>query len=209
MTSLLVLGAGGHGAVVAEAALAAGSWDTVRFLDDAVAPGETVVGCEVLGTLDDWAAHAGNDGQLVVAIGRNRVREDVAARVEAQGGMLASVIHPNAVVSPSATIGAGAVVFAGAVINARASIGSGAIINTGATVDHDCIVGDFAHVSPGANIAGEVTLGARSWVGIGAAIRECLVVGADATVGAGSSVVADVAEGATVVGVPAQVLEQR
>ena len=209
MTTLLVLGAGGHGAVVADAALASGKWHVVGLLDDAVAAGETVVGCEVLGPLDAWADHVGEDGRLVVGIGRNGRREEVAARIEAEGGVLATVIHPAAVVSPTATVGRGAVIFAGAVVNARASIGAGAIINTGATVDHDCVVSDFAHVSPGAHLAGEVTVGARSWIGIGASVRECLSIGADCTVGAGSSVVHDVGAGLTVVGVPAQLLEAK
>lgn len=207
MTSLLILGAGGHGAVVAETAHAAGNWNTVGFLDDAIAPSELVVGCPVLGTLDTWADHAGEGGQLVVAIGRNRRREEVVARIEAEGGDLATVVHPGAIVSPSAIVGLGAVIFAGAVVNARASIGKGAIINTGATIDHDSLIGDFAHVSPGAHIAGEVSVGVRSWIGIGAAVRECLSIGADCTVGAGSSVVRDVDAGLTVVGVPAQVRE--
>lgn len=206
MTALVVLGAGGHGAVVAEAAVASGDWDTVGFLDDAAETGQTVVGCSVLGELDSLSDFVDRDCRFLVALGNNKARGEYAGSIEGNGGVLARVIHPGAIVSPSASIGPGCVVFAGAVINARAVVNKGAIVNTCASVDHDCVVGEFVHISPGAHVAGNVSIGNRSWLGIGAAVREGVSIGSDCVVGAGASVVSDIESGQIVAGVPARPL---
>lgn len=121
--------------------------------------------------------------------------------VPAQGPVLA---HPSAILSPSATIGAGTLIVAGSILNADARLGMGVILNTGASVDHDCEIGDFAHISPGARLAGGVRIGARSWIGIGAVVREGVTIGADVMVGAGAAVICDIADGTQVAGVPAK-----
>jgi len=204
MTQLFILGAGGHGAVVAEAAVLSKKWSAVVFLDDKVDNGTDVVGCLVVGDTTITKEQLGADGQYFVAIGDNNQRAAVLTSIEEQGATLAQVIHPNAVVSQSAIIERGTVICAGAVINARARIGSGSIINTCASIDHDCVLGQSVHVSPGAHLAGGVTVGDESWIGIGAVVRGGISIGSNCVIGAGSAVVADVESGKTVAGVPAK-----
>lgn len=203
MEKLAILGASGHGKVVADAALAAG-WRAVEFFDDAW-PRLAKVGSHAV--VGDTAAlierRSSLDG-FVVAIGNNAIRLDKLRALTAQGLRAAIIVHPRAVLSSSAMVGAGTVVFATAVVNPDARIGEACIINSGAIVEHDCLLGDGVHVSPGALLAGGVTIGSRSWIGIGASVRQLISIDEDAVVGAGAAVVSPVPRGATVMGVPAR-----
>ena len=201
---LLLLGAGGHGRVVADIAAATG-WRGIAFLDDRWPALSQNLAWPVLGNFGDIAARAADCTAMLVTIGGNRSRlqthRDLCERI----CFIPTLIHPSAVVSPHATIGAGSVVMANAVINAGARIGEAVIINTAATIDHDCCLADGVHVSPGAHLAGGVDIGEASWIGIGSAIREGIVIGADVVVGAGAAVVADIDDRLMAAGVPATV----
>lgn len=203
MKTLAILGASGHGKVVADAALA-GGWDAIEFYDDAWPSLERVGPWPVSGSSAELLRKASAIDGAVVAIGNNRVRLTKMRELRMKGVPLVSVVHPAAVISRYAIIGAGCVVFAGAVVNAFAKLGAGCIVNTGATIDHDCELADGVHVSPGSNLGGGVVVGEATWVGIGACVRHCVSLGGDVIVGAGAAVVENVAPGATVVGVPAR-----
>ena len=204
MTKLVIIGAGGHGAVAADAALLMNKWQEVVFLDDKDFGGNKVLGLPVVGRGADWAGMIAEATEFFVAIGSNTRRQEIMADIDGGQGAIATIVHPSATVSPFASVAPGALVCAGALINPRAVIGAGAIVNTGATVDHDCVLGDSVHISPGANIGGEVSVGARTWVGIGAAVKQCVRIAEDVVVGAGAVVVSDVAASVTVIGVPAK-----
>jgi sugar O-acyltransferase (sialic acid O-acetyltransferase NeuD family) len=203
MTQLTIIGAGGHGKVVLEAAQQTGRWTGFQFADSGPAAGSMLMGIPVL-LLSDWMRAGLHDGEAVVAIGHAESRLRIASELRSTGMPLAVVIHPRAVVSRSAILGSGTVVLANAVVNAMSVIGDCCIINSGATVDHDCMLGEGVHVCPGANVAGGVKIGPRSWIGIGSCVREYSSIGADILVGAGSVVVDDLNVPGTYFGVPAQ-----
>lgn len=204
MTRLAILGASGHGRVIADAALLAG-WLEVVFFDDAPVAGGAP--WRILGdTKALLASHTRFDG-AIVGIGNNDVRLAKHRELASRGIRMVSIVHPAAVVSPRACVGEGSAVLAGGIINPFATTGVACIVNTGASVDHDCILADGVHVSPGARLGGTVRVGECSWVGIGAAVREGICIGARVKVGAGAAVVDDVADDATVVGVPARPLQ--
>ena len=203
MRRLAILGASGHGRVIADAALAAG-WEAVAFYDDAW-PGVSASGpWQVVGRTADLRRDAAQLDGAVVGIGDNVTRLVKLRELLAGGALLVSVVHPDAVVSARAEVGQGSVLLAGAVLNPFARLGRGCIVNSGASVDHDCQLADGVHVSPGAHLGGGVRVGEASWIGIGASVIQGVSIGAGATVGAGAAVVDDVADGATVVGVPAR-----
>lgn len=196
MSRLYLIGAGGHGKVVADIARATGAEPV--FLDDAF-PGKIDNGAwEVIGTSDTIPPHAA----AFVTIGHNATREAVQRALRSQ--TLPSLHHPSAVVAPDVLTGAGTVLMAGTILNADALIGDGVIMNTGASIDHDCSIGHFVHISPGARLAGNVTVGPRSWIGIGAVVREGVTIGADCIIGAGSAVISDLPDHSRVGGVPAR-----
>jgi sugar O-acyltransferase (sialic acid O-acetyltransferase NeuD family) len=203
LKGLLIIGAGGHGKVVADTALLLG-WTDVGFLDDRTAALGSPLGLFVVGTLADLTARASAYSSAVVAIGNAKLRLELTDRCRRSGFDMVSLVHPMAFVSRFASIGAGCVVFAQSAVNADARIGVACIINTGATVDHDCVIGDGVHVCPGAHLAGAVRVGDRSWIGIAATIRQGISIGREVMVGAGAAVVADVADGSTMAGVPAR-----
>ncbi|HYP86213.1 acetyltransferase [Variovorax sp.] len=199
---LALLGASGHGKVVAESALAAG-WGMVAFFDDSWPQSAANGRWSVVGDTAHLMARLAEFDGVLVAIGNAAVRVRKQEDLRQAGAKLVSVVHPRAWVSPSATLGAGSVVMPGAVINADAVLGLACIVNTGASVDHDCRLAEGVHISPGAHLCGGVSVGACSWVGVGAAVRQGIRIGAGVTVGAGAVVVKDVPDGLTVVGCPA------
>ena len=203
MNGLLVIGAGGHGKVVADTAILAG-WERVAFLDDFADLSGRPLGLPILGRTADLDLLAGGFSSVVVAVGTSRRRLELLSQCQRSGLRIISVVHPAAFVSTFASLAPGCVVFAQAAVNADAVLGLGCIVNTGATVDHDCALGDGVHVCPGAHLAGNVRIGDCAWIGIGAVVRQGVSVGRDATVGAGGVVVADVPDGTTVVGSPAR-----
>ena len=173
---LAILGAGGHGRVVADAALLAG-WGKVVFFDDRFPELETTGEWRVVGTVQDLFARCMEMDGIVVAIGDNRVRLHHHQQLAGMRANLASVVHPRAWSSPRAAIGAGYMLSAGAIVNVGTAIGAASIVNTGATVDHDCMIGDGVHIAPGVHLSGGVEVGAQSWIGVGATIRQGITIG--------------------------------
>lgn len=208
MRELRIIGAGGHGRVVADIAEAAGHWDSICFLDDRFPDGGRVDDWEVLGDVASLEATVDDTAEYLVAIGDNRARESLCGRILREGRRLATLVHPSAVVSPRARIEAGTVVFAGVVVNIGAVVEQGVILNSGCLVEHDCRVGAFSHIAPGALLAGDIQIGERAWVGIGASVRNGIRIGPDSTIGAGAAVIRDVEPGATIVGVPGSELRK-
>jgi sugar O-acyltransferase (sialic acid O-acetyltransferase NeuD family) len=202
MKRLALLGASGHGKVVADAALASG-WDAVEFFDDTWPQRQQNGPWPVTGGSAALLARLQEFQGVIVAIGDCAVRLEKHRSLQAAGARLATVVHPAAVVSRHAVLGVGTVVMAGAVVNIDAIVGQAGIINTGATVDHDCRLGDAVHICPGAHLSGYVQVGHVSWVGVGAAVKQCMILGERVMVGAGAVVVQAVPDGLTVVGNPA------
>lgn len=205
MKRMMILGASGHGKVVADCAELCG-WESVSFFDDAWPAKQSNGAWPIVGDTESMLERLDEFDGCLVAIGNNAVREGKLRILSERGATLPVLVHPAAVVSRYAEIGAGSVLFAGVVVNVDCRIGMGAIINTGATVDHDCVLGDAVHISPGAHLAGGVVVGDRSWMGIGSSVRQLVRIGCDVRVGAGAVVVADFSDGCTVAGVPARVI---
>ncbi len=206
MTRLVIVGAGGHAAVVAESAQLQGTWDDICFIDDRYPDLSDIVGLPVVGDLAAVQSLRSDGAEFVIAIGNNTTRLNLYRSIAGEGGQMVSVFHPSASISRSANVEPGTVVMAQGVINARTKIGVACIVNTGATVDHDCVIDSGVHVSPGANLAGSVSVGERAWIGMGANVANNVSIGRDAIVGAGAAVLNDVAADRTAVGVPAREL---
>lgn len=172
-------------------------------------PGERL-GLPYLGPDDELDALAGSGlRHAFVALGSGAVRARVGLRCVAAGMELVTVVAPTAQIGRTATLGDGTIAMHRSVVGASAVIGRGCIVNTGATVDHDVVVGDHVHIAPGVNVAGSVTIREHAMLGVGASVVPGITIGAGATVGAGAVVIRDVADGATVVGVPAREMKKQ
>lgn len=195
MKKLIIIGASGHGEVVADVAKKLGYTDIV-FLDDDASKTE-FAGYSVTGAASDTDKYPNTD--IFVAIGNAGIRE----RIQGGAANIVTLIHPNAVIAENVKIGKGSVVMAGAVINPGVVIGDGCIINTCSSVDHDCRIGNYVHVSVGAHVAGTVSIGDRTWIGAGATVSNNIHICEECTIGAGAVVVKDIDEKGTYAGVPA------
>ncbi len=194
---LIVIGASGHGGVVADLADMLGY--SVCFWDDDIS--KKVFNYLVF----QRAKIVPEDSSIIIGIGSNIIRKNIS--LEYKNERYVSLIHPNSNTSKNIKIGIGSVVVAGACINNGTFIGDHCIINTGVVVDHDCIIKDFVHISPNATICGNVTVGKGSWVGAGSIIIQGIKVGKNVTIGAGSVIIKDIPDNATVVGNPGKIIK--
>ena len=193
---IAIYGSGGHGKVVADIAKANG-FSSIIWIDDDVNKAHAIPLKRFL------ERHA--SVPVALGMGENRVRKKSFERLADAGVSPTSLIHPSAVISDSAQIGAGTVVMPAAVINADAVVETGAIINTAAVIEHDCRIGAFAHISPNSALGGEVCVGELAHLGIGSSVVHGICIGRLSTIGAGSVVINDIPEHVMAAGVPAVV----
>jgi sugar O-acyltransferase (sialic acid O-acetyltransferase NeuD family) len=204
MKKLLIIGAGGHGKVVADTAVEAGHWHDIYFLDDNIKN----FPYKIIGKINQLPNFVTQFPEIIVAIGDNKRREELLLLSKNLGYDIATVIHPTACVSTHAIVEKGSVVLAKSVINAFSKIGFGCIINTGAVVDHDCTLDHYVHISPNATLAGGVIINKYSWIGAGSTIIEKINIGYNVIIGAGTVVIHDVSDDVVAVGVPAKIIKQ-
>lgn len=194
---LIIIGAGGHGKVIADNAAKNGYTD-ICFADDHATG--SCMGFPIVGTSADISAL--NDGKtdFIIGVGSNEIRKRIA---EAHDVNWVALIHPSAQIAMNVAIGKGTVVMANAVINACATVGEHCIINTGAIVEHDNQIGDYVHLSPGVKLSGTVVIGERTWIGTGTSVINNIEICAEVTVGVGSVVIRDIKAKGTYFGVVA------
>ncbi len=204
--TLIVLGSGGHAAVVTESARRAGFAVIAVASRDSIADEAVFRGVEALGDPDGAAltrigALVARGAKVIAAVGDPALRARWFDHFGAAA--CATIIDPSAVISASAYINAGVFIAPRAVVNARARVERGCIVNTAAIVEHDCRIGAFAHIAPGAVLCGTVEVGAWTHIGAGAVVVQNRAIGARVMIGAGAVVIRDVAADCTAVGVPA------
>ena len=197
MNRLIIIGASGHGKVVADIAVLNGYKDIV-FLDN----DPEIKACAGYPVLGPDTMTSELDGDVFIAVGKAETRKKLMERDANRNFPV--LIHPSAVVADSSEVGVGSVVMAGAVINPGVKIGKGCIINTSSSVDHDCIVEDFCHVSVGAHLSGTVVVGTGTWIGAGATVINNVNICGKCMIGAGAVVIKDIDEPGTYIGVPAK-----
>ena len=185
---LVIIGAGGHGKVIADIATKNG-YQEIIFLDDNPSI-KDCTGFEVAGTLNDCINYKKWD--FIVAVGNAKIREQIQEKLSEYN--IVTLIHPGAIISRRVSVGKGTVVMAGAVVN------------SGATVDHDCMIGDYVHISVGTHIAGTVRIGEKTWIGAGAVVSNNISICSDCMIGAGAVVVEDIERSGKYVGIPARQL---
>jgi sugar O-acyltransferase (sialic acid O-acetyltransferase NeuD family) len=206
--AFVIIGAGGHARVLADA-LCAGGASLLGFTDpDASLHGRVFCGAPVLGDdgeLSRWTPAAVTLVNGLGGIGAQAAgfRARLQSALEGGGWRFAGVRHPSAIVSRFATLADDVQVLAQGVVQAGAHIARGCILNTGCIVEHDVQVEEFSHVAPRALLCGDVRIGAGTHVGAGAVVRQGIVLGPRTVVGAGAVVVKAFAGDGLLVGVPA------
>ena len=195
MNRLIIIGAGGHGKVIADNAVKNG-YTNICFVDDHASG--SCMGFPIVGRSADLSALDDGVTDFVIGIGNNAVRKEVARKYDVNWVRL---IHPSAQIGLHVSIGKGTVVMAGAVINACAAVGEHCIINTGAIVEHDNVIEDYVHLSPGVTLSGTVSVGECSWLGTGTSVINNIKICRNATVGVGSIVIRSIQKEGTYYGI--------
>ncbi len=203
MSNLYIIGASGHGKVIADIAVHLNQYKAIYFLDDNESL-EEVMGFPVVGKTMNCDSIVQKEDEVIVAIGNADIRRNIQSQYEKKKYRIATLIHPDAVIGMNVSVGQGTVIMAGAVINADTRIGCGCIVNTCASIDHDCRIEDYVHVSVGAHICGGVIIEKNTWIGAGATVSNNANVCDGCMVGAGAVVVRNIIERGTYVGVPAE-----
>ena len=190
---VIVIGAGGHGKVIADIIKRSGDI-VIGFLDD----DSSKSGC--MGVISDCVKY--KDKYFVIGMGSNSIRKRIS---EAYSGLkYYTAIHPSADIADDVSVGEGTVIMAKAVINASSKIGKHCIVNTGAVIEHDNMIGDYVHIAPNATLCGTVKVGNITHIGAGAVIKNNTVIANDVVLGCGSVVVKNIIEAGTYIGVPAR-----
>lgn len=200
MERLIIIGASGHGKVVADCA-AKNGYEDIAFLDD----NEELIRCGKYPVIGKSNKIKSLEGDVIIAIGNALIRQKIQCSININ--RLVTLIHPDAVIAEDVNIGYGSVIMAGVVINPGTTIGRGCIINTASSIDHDCRIGEFSHIAVGAHLAGNVEIGNRIWVGAGAIVSNNLKICDNCIIGAGAVVVKDIKKEGTYMGVPARLAE--
>lgn len=204
MSKLLILGAGGHGKVIAEIAELSKKFNTISFLDDCNI-GSNICGHTVIGTFNDYINLLNEFNYAFVAIGNNTVRLELTQKLISMGYKVPTLIHPQSIISRYSSIGIGTAIMAGAIVNPCCTIGKACIINTSSSVDHDCTIEDGVHISPGAHVCGTVNISCCAWVCTGSTIINNTNIGSNSIIAAGATVICDVPSNALVAGTPAEI----
>lgn len=197
LNRLIIIGAGGHGKVVANIAKLNG-YKEIVFLDNNPELKECL-GYPVLGP-DTLTKKL--EGGIFVAVGNSAVRQKLMDRDSERKFPI--LIHPSAIITEDTEIGIGSVVIAGTVINPGVKIGKGCIINTSSSIDHDCVIGDYCHISVGAHLCGSVNVAKSVWIGTGVTVSNNVNICSNTIIGAGAVVINDIEEEGTYIGVPAK-----
>lgn len=194
---LIIIGAGGHGRVVADIARLR-NYESIAFLDD-----NTVENVNQIGRVSDFEKYI-ETADFFVAIGNNKIRKTIFENLNMRGCKIVNLLHPSSIIAADVILGKGIAVMAGAVINTGSQIRDGGIINTCSSIDHDCLVGAFSHISVGSHLAGAVTIGEESFIGAGATVINNISICKDCTIGAGAVVIKNIPEPGVYTGVPAR-----
>ena len=200
--NIAIVGAGGHGRVVADILSALGTPASGFFDPDPLLP-------NVLGSDDDAvkliALHSIT--HFVMGVGSVRGGAGLRARLFStfsdMGLTSLTVVHPRAVIAEGVCLGNGTVVMAGAILNTGVKTGENVIVNTGSVIDHDGRIGAHSHIAPGCILSGDVFVGNHCLLGTGTIARHGARVGDGATIGAGSLLLGQYAAGGTFFGSPA------
>ena len=204
--NLYIIGAGGHGKVVADLSRLLNIYENILFLDDNKEVGSYVMDFKIENKVDYEFIEKLNieENIFFVAVGDPKVRKKIQNKLLNLDKNIATLIHPLTSISSSSEIGIGTVICAGAILGPNSIIGVGSIMNHSSTVDHDCIVGEYTHIAPHSSICGNVTFGELSQLGTGARVIEGKNVGRNSIIAAGSVVISDIPDNILAKGIPAK-----
>lgn len=205
-----IIGAGTYGEAMCELAEILG-YDVKGFYDeDKKIINTKVMKKKVINKFSRISVESIKNKQFIVAIGNNKVRNEIMTRINKLGGSTPTLIHPTAVISPSATIGKGVYIQANAYIWTKVRINDFCIISPGAVIAHYSSIGDARLISSQATVGASITIEKEVFIGMGSTtVTGIYKIGQKSTIGAGALVLKDVDSNAVYAGVPAKKIRSK
>ncbi len=201
-TALVIFGGGGQGKCLIDLIQLRGDFRVVGIVDDGIPAGTAILGVPVLGGAsilpDLYSIGMRLAANAVGGIGNVAVRVKIFELLAEAGFACPNLVHPTALVEPSAELEGGVQILAKSYVSSAARVGFGTLINAGVIVSHDCRIGQCANLSPGAALAGEVTVEDFAQIGMNATVNIGVRIGKGAQVGNGATIKADVPPGGRV-----------
>ena len=157
----------------------------------------------ILGDPAEFSPAAGD--AFVLAIGIPTVRRRVAETLEARGAQFTVLVHPTAVIAPTARVGRGAVICPFAIVSDAATIEPFTLLNFHSSLGHDAIVGEFGVLSPYATLGGGAQLGADGFMGLHSSVGPGCRIGARSKISANSCALSDAPNDSLIFGSPGRV----
>lgn len=204
---IILVGAGPGGRFTREICLALGR-EVHGFVDDFVEVETKIHGIPVLGEIDlinDSSIYQEFD--IVVSMGHPDRRAQVYYTLADKGVRLATLIHPAAVVSPTAQIGDGVIINGPSAVCADTRIEDLVLVEDMSSVGVDCVLEFGCLLGNGVTMGGASQCLRESYIGTNVTIVVKKTVGRRAYIGAGAVVSSDIPDGKLAVGVPARVIK--
>jgi sugar O-acyltransferase (sialic acid O-acetyltransferase NeuD family) len=207
ISRILIVGAGGFGREVLQwardawaerASLIAGflSKENDRLRSHHSCP-------EIVASPEDFVPASGD--ALLLAIGIPETRRRIAETLKSRGATFLTLVHPTAVVAPTARIGAGSVLCPYSIVSDAASIGECVLMNYHSSLGHDATAGDYAVLSPYAALGGHAHVAEDVFLGMHASVGPGRRIGARSKVSANSCALSDAPPESIVYGAPGRV----
>lgn len=155
MQNLIIIGAGGLGREVHDLAIDTGAYVVRGFVDANPAANPGVA--PVLGTPEAYEIQPGDT--FICAIGNPEVRRKVVRAMKARGDRFATLIHPTAIISPSAIVEEGCIIKPYVTIGSRAHIGEHTVLQPHCTIEHDVQVACYCLIGANSTLQGGCKIG--------------------------------------------------
>lgn len=146
--------------------------------------------------------------RFVLAIGNMTARRRTVEALTSQGGTFLTLVHPQAYVASSATLGTGVLIYPFAVVSHEAQLADYVKVNFFGCVGHNAQLGKYCLLAPYATVNGFSRLEDQVYMSTHATVGPQVRIGHGTTISANSAVTHDVAPSSFVYGVPATVQRQ-
>lgn len=213
MEKIILVGSGQHCNVIIYNVKAQGKYEIACIAEiDHSKCGICIDGIPVV-PFENFSTNAMNEienkfgtNKFIIAFGAMKYRKDVFNFLVHNGWEAINVIHPQAVVSPTAVIGQGVLIECGCLITPSPIIGDNVVVNTGSQVNHDNVVESHVYIASGVILSGGVTIKENTLIDDGVIVTLGTQVGKNCIIGAGAVVTKDIPDNVIAFGAPCKVV---
>lgn len=198
MQKLIILGAGGTAFDLVDIAHAMNkekpTWEILGYLDDNIQlHGKKIYGYPVIGAISDSKGY--KDAFFASSIGdayRPNLRKIVRNKVPFPNEKFASLVHPTAIISDTASIDYGTIIYGNVTISSMVKIGHDSFLCGNTFLGHECKIENHCVLSVGNFLASDVHVGECTYLGVGVMVRHQISIGENCLIGMGTKVVKNV-----------------